>query len=133
VLLEVLVDLRPPVPAWLSLSCADTTTTRRGDDVRLAFGLAVDHPGVIAVGVNCTAPEHVEALIRTACDVTRKPGIAYPNSGEGWDAVSRSWTGPGSVVDAARARDWVTAGATYVGGCCRVGSADIARLVDSLR
>jgi homocysteine S-methyltransferase len=133
VLLDVLVDLRPPVPAWLSLSCADTATTRRGDDVRLAFGLAVDHPGVIAVGVNCTAPEHVETLIRTAVDVTGKPGIAYPNSGEGWDAVARSWTGPGAVLDAAQARDWVTAGATYVGGCCRVGSADIARLVDGMR
>jgi homocysteine S-methyltransferase len=132
-LLEVLVDLRPPVPAWLSLSCADAATTRRGEDVRVVFGLAVDHPGVVAVGVNCTAPEHVAALVRTAVEVTGKPAVAYPNSGEGWDAVSRTWTGPGAVVDATLARQWVAAGAAYVGGCCRVGSADIGRLVDGLR
>jgi homocysteine S-methyltransferase len=133
VLLDVLVDLRPPVPAWLSISCADAATTRRGEDVRVVFGLAVDHPGVIAVGINCTAPEHVGSLVTTALEVTGKPAIAYPNSGEGWDPDSRSWTGSGAVVDAALAREWVAAGAAYVGGCCRVGSADIARLVDGLR
>jgi homocysteine S-methyltransferase len=131
--LEALIDLRPPVPAWLSLSCSDATTTRRGDDVGLVFGLAAGHPGVIAVGVNCTAPEHVGALVTTACAVTGKPAIAYPNRGEGWDAPSRSWTGTGTVVDAALAGEWMAAGATYVGGCCRVGSADIARLAQGLR
>jgi homocysteine S-methyltransferase len=133
VILDVLVDLRPPVPAWLSLSCADGSTTRRGDDVHVAFGLAVDHPGVIAVGVNCTAPEHVGALLAKAVEVTGKPAVAYPNSGEGWDARARSWTGTGAVVDAPLAREWVAAGAAYVGGCCRVGSADIARLASGLR
>jgi homocysteine S-methyltransferase len=133
VLLDVLVDLRPPVPAWLSLSCADATTTRSGEDVRGVFGLALDHPGVIAVGVNCTAPEHVSELVATAVQVTGKPAVAYPNSGEGWDAEARSWTGTGAVVDATLAREWIGAGATYVGGCCRVGSADIAALVAGLR
>jgi homocysteine S-methyltransferase len=133
VLLELLVDLRPPVPAWLSLSCADTATTRRGDDVHGVFGLAVDHPGVIAVGVNCTAPEHVGSLVATAVEVTGKPAVAYPNSGEGWDAETRSWTGSGSIVDAALALEWVAAGAAYVGGCCRVGSADIAQLAAGVR
>jgi homocysteine S-methyltransferase len=131
-LLEVLVDLRPPVPAWLSLSCADAATTRRGDDVRAAFDLARDHPGVIAVGVNCTAPEHIGRLVAAAVEVTGKPGIAYPNSGEGWDAATRSWTGTGAGIDAGLVREWVDAGAAYVGGCCRVGSGDISRLVEEL-
>jgi homocysteine S-methyltransferase len=133
VLLELLVELRPPVPAWLSVSCADAATTRRGEDVRGVFGLAVDHPGVIAVGVNCTAPEHVTPLLVAAREVTGKPAIAYPNSGEGWDPTSRTWTGQGAVVDAALAREWVSAGASYVGGCCRVASADIALLAEQLR
>ena len=72
-------------------------------------------------------------LVRRAVAASGKPAVAYPNSGEGWDAVARSWTGAGAVVDAALAREWVAAGATYVGGCCRVGSADIARLVGELR
>jgi homocysteine S-methyltransferase len=128
VLLEVLDEMPAATRAWLSLSCADDRHTRRGDDVNAAFALAAGSDRVVAVGVNCTAPEHVTALVRRAVSASGKPGIAYPNSGEGWDARTRSWTGPGTVVDEVLAREWVAAGATYVGGCCRVGSADIARL-----
>lgn len=133
VLLQALVDLRPPVPAWLSISCADAVTTRRGDDVRAVFGLATGHPGVVAVGVNCTSPEHVTALVASAVEASGKPAVAYPNSGEGWDAAARSWTGNAARVDTTLARDWVAAGAAYVGGCCRVGADDIARLAATLQ
>jgi homocysteine S-methyltransferase len=55
------------------------------------------------------------------------PVVAYPNSGERWDAAARRWTGtPGLPADAVR--DWLDAGARLVGGCCRVGPAAIARL-----
>jgi len=132
-LLEVLDETPATTRAWLSLSCADDRHTRRGDDVSAAFALAGSAERVVAVGVNCTAPEHVTALVTRAVAASGKPAVAYPNSGEAWDAEARSWTGPGSVVDAALAREWVAAGAAYVGGCCRVGSADIARLVHGLR
>jgi homocysteine S-methyltransferase len=128
VLLEVLEGMPAGTRAWLSLSCADETRTRRGDDVSQTFALAAGSDRVMAVGVNCTAPEHVRGLVERAVAASGKPAVAYPNSGEGWDARARSWTGPGSVVDPELARGWVAAGATYVGGCCRVGSADIARL-----
>ena len=131
-LLDVLDEMPPTTRAWLSLSCADDRLTRRGDDVSEAFALAASAERVVAVGVNCTAPEHVTALVTRAVAASGKPAIAYPNSGEGWDAAARSWTGSGAVVDAALAREWVAAGAAYVGGCCRVGSADIARLVGGL-
>jgi len=60
-----------------------------------------------------------------AREVTRKPVIVYPNSGERWDAAGRRWTG-GSRFPPADAARWVAAGAAGVGGCCRVGPADIA-------
>jgi homocysteine S-methyltransferase len=134
VLLEVLVDLRPPVPAWLSLTCADGSRTRRGEDVRAVFALATGHPGVVAVGVNCTAPEYVAGLVAAAVEVTGKPGVAYPNSGEGWDGVGRRWVrGPGEVgVDPAAALEWVESGARFVGGCCRVTPDDIAALAAAI-
>ena len=48
------------------------------------------------------------------------PVIVYPNSGEGWDAVHRCWTGAGDPASyAAMSRDWFAAGAYMVGGCCR--------------
>jgi homocysteine S-methyltransferase len=132
-LLAVLDEMPASTRAWLSFSCADDRSTRRGDDVSAAFALAASSTRVVAVGVNCTAPQHVTALVTRAVAASGKPAIAYPNSGESWEAASRSWSGSGEVVDAALAREWVTAGAAYVGGCCRVGSADIARLVDGLR
>jgi len=132
VLLDALSSHGSSVPAWLSLTCADTSTTRAGEPVSRVFGLARDVDAVIAVGVNCTAPPYVEALVSAAVSASGKPGVAYPNSGESWDGATRSWGGDGAVVDVALAERWVAAGARYVGGCCRVGSADIARLAAGL-
>jgi homocysteine S-methyltransferase len=133
VLLEVLDEMPAGTRGWLSLSCGDDSHTRRGDDVSAAFALAAGSDRVVAVGVNCTAPEHVTPLVERAFAASGKPAVAYPNSGEGWDASTRKWTGPGSVIDGELAREWVAAGARYVGGCCRVGAADIARLAAALR
>jgi homocysteine S-methyltransferase len=132
VLLELLDEMPPGTSAWLAMTCADGRRTRRGEDVAAVFGLASASDRLVAVGVNCTAPEHVTALIGSAVEGSGKPAIAYPNSGEGWDATTRSWAGPGAVVDAVLAAQWVAAGATYVGGCCRVGSADIGALAAGL-
>ena len=74
-----------------------TTSTR-------VFGLARGHDRVVAVGVNCTAPEHVEELVLRAVAASGKPAVAYPNSGESWDAASRTWGGDGAGVDPAAAR-----------------------------
>ena len=116
-------------PAWLSFSCADGATTRSGEPVEAAFGLAGLTDRIRAVGLNCTAPEHVTELIERARDVTDKPIVVYPNSGEAWDAERRQWVGPtGPAVDATAARRWVEAGATLIGGCCRVGPDRIAEL-----
>jgi homocysteine S-methyltransferase len=60
--------------------------------------------------------------------VTTLPIVAYPNSGEGWDAASRRWTDAAAAdaVDASAALGWVAAGARLVGGCCRVRPGQIA-------
>jgi homocysteine S-methyltransferase len=131
VLLQLLTELDGP-PAWLSLTCADGKRTRRGEDVRRVCSLARGVDQVAAVGVNCTAPEHVTELVASAVAASGKPAVAYPNSGETWDAAAHSWGGAGTGLDLDAARAWVRAGARYVGGCCRVSSDDIARLADGL-
>jgi homocysteine S-methyltransferase len=133
VLLRVLDELPEGTAAWLSVTCADAATTRRGEDVERVFGLARGHERVVAVGVNCTAPEHVEELVLRAVAASGKPAVAYPNSGESWDAASRTWGGDGAGVDPAAAARWVSAGARYVGGCCRVGATDIARVAATMQ
>jgi homocysteine S-methyltransferase len=117
------------VPAWLSLTSVTTpdgrVLTRRGEPAAEGFALARDSAAVIAVGVNCTDPAGVPAAVRLAAQVSGKPVVVYPNSGEGWDARARAWTGP-ARFDALDVEGWVGAGARLVGGCCRVTPEAIA-------
>lgn len=132
---EALADLLTETAAvgWLSVTCADGGHLRDGTPLEEAAALVEATPGFIAVGVNCTAPEHVAELVARLRSASRKPIVVYPNSGEGWDAVARRWLPAGGpTVDAATARTWVEAGANLVGGCCRVGPAHIAALARDL-
>ena len=94
--------------------------------------MAADSDAVVAVGVNCSDARDLPAALRTAYEVTGKPGVAYPNRGEAWDSSAHAWVGPGSW-DVAGVDGWVEAGARLVGGCCRVGPADIAALASRVR
>jgi homocysteine S-methyltransferase len=114
------------VPAWLSYT-VDAGRTRAGQPLAGAFAVAAGVPEVVAVGVNCCAPSDVLPAIAAAREATGKPVIVYPNSGEEWDARRRAWTGP-SGYSPALPSQWMTAGATIIGGCCRVRPADIAQI-----
>jgi homocysteine S-methyltransferase len=125
---EVLVLLLDDIglPAWLSYAVAGGRT-RAGQPLQEAFEVAASSAAVVATGVNCCAPGDVPAALRVASTVTDLPLVAYPNSGEAWDSTSRGWLGR-PAYDVALAAQWIAAGARYVGGCCRVGPRDIARL-----
>jgi homocysteine S-methyltransferase len=118
------------VPAWLSYSC-DGPATRAGQPLAEAFAVVAPSSAVLATGVNCCAPDDVLPALEVARAVTGKPGVAYPNSGQGWDSGTHTWSGT-SAYDVTLAPSWVAAGATYVGGCCQVGPVDIAALVEVL-
>jgi homocysteine S-methyltransferase len=117
-------------PAWLSLTCAGGRT-RRGEEPAEAFAMAAEVAAVVAVGVNCTAPDDVDDLL-PATAAAGKPVLAYPNSGEIWDPGRRTWTGRGTLA-ATRVREWLAAGVAGVGGCCRVGPHDIAAVAEVVR
>jgi homocysteine S-methyltransferase len=114
------------VRCWLSIT-AQGERTRAGEPAYAAFALARDVPEVVAVGVNCLDPDDVPGLLVVAAEASGKPGVAYPNRGEGWDAAAKTWTGPGAFTPT-DVTGWVTAGARLVGGCCRVTPADIAAM-----
>lgn len=129
---EVLVDLLDDLglATWFSFSVREGRTAA-GQPLAEAFATAAAPTTVAAVGVNCCPAEEVLDAIRLAVATTGKWAVAYPNGGGDWDANLRAWTGvPG--VDASLARQWVASGAAYVGGCCRVGPDDIARLALAL-
>ncbi|MFD4538988.1 homocysteine S-methyltransferase [Streptomyces bauhiniae] len=114
------------VPAWLSYSI-EGDHTRAGQPLEEAFALAADAEEIVAVGVNCCAPEDVPRAVETAARVTGKPVVAYPNSGETWNARTRSWDNTPTLTPA-----FLATGARLVGGCCRVGPATITAIARSL-
>jgi len=122
------------MPMWLSLTTVldrrGVPRTRRGEPAAEVYALVADVPEVIAVGVNCTSPTAIGPTV-AAARVAGAPIVVYPNSGEGWDAVRRRWTGtPGSWTD--DVPSWVEGGARLVGGCCRVRPQHIAAITRAL-
>ena len=103
---EALAD-RPSAAAWFSFTCRDEERAARGELLGDCAKAVAAFPQTVAVGVNCTQPAYVSALIRELRAASDKPVIVYPNSGEGWDAVHRCWTGAGDASGyAAMARQW---------------------------
>ena len=81
------------------------------------------------MGINCTPPRYIASLVSAARVVTDAPIIVYPNSGETYVAGEGRWeAGAHCVPFVDAARNWVDAGATIIGGCCRTTPADIQSL-----
>lgn len=115
------------IPAWLSYSIRGTTTSA-GQPLTEAFALARSSDAVVATGVNCAPAADAAAALALN---TGLPGVVYPNGGGVWDPGTRSWLGAQDEI-ADLAPSWLAAGAALVGGCCRVGPAEIKELADRL-
>ena len=133
---EVLVDLLDEFDAraWLSYSCRDGSSTSAGEPIETAIALG-EAPGIVAVGINCTAPRFLPALLDAAHDATTRPLHRLPERraiggmrrpGGGWRTTAARSIRPSSPGGR-------RVGATWLGGCCGTGPADIARLVARTR
>ena len=133
-ILAGLLDRLSAPPAWISFTCRDGESTSHGEPIELAVEAATSGGRVVAVGVNCTAPEHVPELLRRAASATDLPLVAYPNSGRVWDGNERGWLTLGSdhlALDSVA--EWVGAGARLVGGCCGIGPIAIGEIARAYR
>jgi homocysteine S-methyltransferase len=117
-------------PCWLSITCSGDRT-RAGEPAAEAFSLAREIEEIIAVGINCIDPDDAYALICMAAQAAGKPVVVYPNSGERWDSVARAWNGA-AAFHPEDVREWISCDARLVGGCCRVGPAEIEAIRDFL-
>ncbi len=116
----------PDVPFMASFS-AKPTAISHGESFAAVVARLDEVPNVIAVGLNCSAPDVIAPLLKSASP-THVLLAASPNAGETWNATSRRWTGTPYRGESfgALARSYVEAGARIVGGCCRTRPADIA-------
>ena len=99
---------------WLSFQCRDGATTAAGEPITEAVAVGAESAGLVAIGVNCTAPRYVPELVAVARAATDLPLIAYPNGGDRWDAVGPAGSRGGRSL-AGRRR------AGRLGGCCGTG------------
>lgn len=114
------------VPAWLSYT-VDGPLTRAGQPLAEAFAVAADCDRIISTGMNCSPARDIDASIALAARTSGKPVVVYPNSGQTWDAETRTWQGE-STFDPATVGGWIERGAGLIGGCCQVRPDQIREL-----
>lgn len=126
-----LLEEVPGTCAWFAFSCRDGAHDCQGEPFAECVAALDGFAAVAAIGINCTAPHHVAALVAIAAAHTRKPVLAYPNSGEEWDGAAKVWRGQDECVARPfdeQAMAWAAGGARLIGGCCRTTPEHIAAL-----
>ncbi len=126
----------PQLAAWISFTCRDAVHIAHGEPLQACAEMLSDVAGIVAIGINCTAPHLILPLLAAAQNGSqgRKPVIVYPNSGEVWNAATRTWHGDDSTLSfGTMARSWFAAGAAAVGGCCRTRPVHIAAVAQAAR
>jgi homocysteine S-methyltransferase len=132
VLSEILYKVEKPT--WISFSFQDDHRINDGTEIEHCLSLLTNHPKVFAIGVNCTAPKYISGIVKrikaSTCD---KKIIVYPNSGQAYNAQSKTWLGisdPNLFIK--MAKEWMNLGVDIIGGCCRIGPRHIKSLNELL-
>ncbi len=132
-----LVDLLEETPerwAWFTFSCRDGAHISDGTPLARCAAFLNDYAKVAGVGINCTPPRFLPALIQAVQDSSQKPIIVYPNSGERYDAATNRWFGQTHAEEfGTAAREWRKGGAAAIGGCCRTSPAHIRAVSERLK
>ena len=128
--LAQLLEAYPVAQAWFSFTLRDAQHLSDGTPLRDVLALLADYPQILAVGINCIALENTVEALEYLHGLTPLPLVVYPNSGEHYDAVSKTWHHHGEACATLEGYlpQWLAAGAKLIGGCCRTTPKDIAAL-----
>lgn len=133
-LVELLAREFPDAIAWFAFTLRDEEHISDGTPLRDVVGVLEGSEQVVAIGVNCVPEGMALGALKALKELTTKPLIVYPNSGETWNAEQRKWEGDKNGGDrlAERAKEWWSAGAKLIGGCCRTTPEDIRIIANTL-
>lgn len=128
-LAQLLVEY-PVAQAWFSFTLRDSQHLSDGTPLRDVLAFLTDYPQILAVGINCIALENTVDALSYLHSQTSLPLVVYPNSGEHYDAVTKTWHHHGEACATLEGYlpQWLAAGAKLIGGCCRTSPKDIAAL-----
>ena len=124
----------PQMNAWVSFSAKDGMHINSGEKIKECAQFLDTQEHIVAIGINCTAPEYIESLIEEIKAVSTKPIIVYPNAGATYNALSKTWDGLSKEASYGKmAHRWYEKGARVIGGCCQTTPEDIAQIVQWVR
>ncbi|WP_333803845.1 homocysteine S-methyltransferase [Sulfurospirillum sp.] len=124
----------PEVSSWVSFSAKDGTHINSGESVRECAQFLEAQKQIVAIGINCTAPQYIESLISEIKAVSSKPIIVYPNGGSTYNALTKTWDGISKSTSYGKmAYGWFQKGAKIIGGCCQTTPEDIAQIAKWVR
>ena len=132
-LVQLITTTWPQQPYWVSFRIKDPQTLCDGTSLAAAAKWVAAQPNVVAVGVNCTTLENIAPALTTLKAAVAVPLIVYPNSGDQYDPVTKTWQATHlSHQFASFVPQWLAAGARIIGGCCRTTPKDIATVARAL-
>lgn len=129
-LLELLESCPQETEAWFSFTLRDSAHLSDGTDLVEVVARLNGSSRVVAIGLNCVPPALVSPALGHLRQLTKKPLLTYPNSGEEWDASSNTWSGTSEedMTSGQQVREWHEKGARLIGGCCRTGPGTIVQI-----
>lgn len=134
-LLRLLAEEFPQAEAYLSFVAQSENAISDGTKIEELGNLAQESPQVLAVGFNCTAPHLIAPLLDALGQVCNKPFLTYPNSGETYNGLTKTWHDDPeqerSLLE--NSKLWQNQGVRLFGGCCRTRPEDIAQLAKGFK
>ena len=122
--LRLLHEEYPSAVCWISCTLRDSKHLSDGSSIDDLIKVIERYQRqVVAVGVNCVPTDIVTDALNTLKSCTQLSLLCYPNSGETWNAETKTWSGSGSqeTDNMKQIRSWRDSGARLIGGCCRTG------------
>ncbi|MEG0363916.1 MAG: homocysteine S-methyltransferase, partial [Aurantimicrobium sp.] len=130
-LVAALADF-PGALAWMSFSIGPDGKLWAGQSLAEAARIASSSPAIAAIGVNCVDPALVSTAIAEIRSVTDLPVVVYANGGGTWNPETGIWENAAADALVAYSAEWITQGATLIGGCCGTHAGDIRQLAQAL-
>ncbi|KAK1267535.1 Homocysteine S-methyltransferase 2 [Acorus gramineus] len=129
---ELLEENDIKIPAWLSFNSKDGVNVVSGDSLHECASIAnlvtrfvlvqLHNYESLSSWLSPLIDAHLPLMTGDRWEVTSKPIIIYPNSGETYDADRKEWVESTGVPDedfVPYVSKWREAGASLIGGCCR--------------
>lgn len=125
-------------PVAVAFQCRSEDQIADGTPVIQALQVLNDVKHIFAIGINCTKPKYVEQLFALVHGFNQEQNndkalITYPDGGEEWDAVARSWNSTAKLPEEAFGCMMAKCIKRYgpkvlVGGCCGTGPTHIKNI-----